>query len=42
LGLEQGGFIPHLDHTFAPDISWENFIYYWEQKSKLFEGRFGA
>ncbi|HUT35887.1 MAG TPA: uroporphyrinogen decarboxylase family protein [Planctomycetota bacterium] len=40
--IEQGGFIPTLDHTFPPDISWANFNYYWEQKSKLLEGRFGA
>jgi len=40
--VEQGGFIPTLDHTFPPDISWANFTYYWEQKQKLLEGRFGA
>jgi len=40
--IEQGGFIPHLDHTFPPDISWANFNYYWEQKAKLLAGRFGA
>ena len=40
--VEEGGFIPHLDHTFPPDISWANFNYYMEQKQKLLEGRFGA
>lgn len=40
--IEQGGFIPHLDHTFPPDISWANFNYYWEQKLRLLEGRLGA
>ena len=33
--LESGGFIPHLDHTFPPDISYENFQYYMELKEKL-------
>jgi len=40
--IETGGFIPTLDHTFPPDISWQNFCYYMEQKGKLLEGRFGA
>ena len=40
--VEEGGFVPHLDHTFPPDISWANFNYYWEQKRKLLEGQFGA
>ena len=39
---EEGGFIPTLDHTFPPDISWANFRHYWEQKQKLLEGRSGA
>jgi uroporphyrinogen decarboxylase len=38
--IENGGFIPTLDHTFPPDISWENFCYYMEQKEKLLEGKF--
>ena len=33
--LESGGFIPHLDHTFPPDISYDNFQYYMELKLKL-------
>ena len=40
--IETGGFIPTLDHTFPPDISWQNFCYYMEQKGRLLEGRFGA
>jgi len=35
--IETGGFIPTLDHTFPPDISWDNFCYYMEQKQKLLE-----
>jgi uroporphyrinogen decarboxylase len=33
--LETGGYIPHLDHAFPPDISYENFLYYLEIKQKL-------
>jgi len=40
--VEEGGFVPHLDHTFPPDISWANFTYYMEEKQKLLEGRFGS
>jgi len=36
--LEQGGYIPHLDHTFPPDISYENFLYYMKLKEKLLRG----
>lgn len=36
--LETGGFIPHLDHTFSPEISYENFLYYLELKEKLIGG----
>ena len=32
---EKGGYIPCLDHTFPPDISYENFLYYMELKEKL-------
>ena len=40
--IDAGGFIPTLDHTFPPDISWRNFCYYMEQKERLLEGSFGA
>jgi uroporphyrinogen decarboxylase len=33
--LEQGGFVPHLDHLVPPDISYDNYCYYVEQKRKL-------
>jgi uroporphyrinogen decarboxylase len=33
--LELGGFIPHIDHTVPPDISYDNFMYYMELKRKL-------
>ena len=37
--VEEGGFIPHVDHTVPPDISWENFIYYMDVKRRLLEGK---
>jgi hypothetical protein len=33
--LDTGGYIPHLDHTFPPDISYESLLYYMELKKKL-------
>ena len=33
--LEQGGYIPHIDHAIDPDISWDNMRYYMELKLKL-------
>lgn len=33
--MESGGYIPFLDHTFSPEISYENFLYYLEVKAKL-------
>jgi hypothetical protein len=33
--LDQGGFIPHLDHLVPPDISFANYMSYLEKKRKL-------
>jgi uroporphyrinogen decarboxylase len=33
--LEQGGYIPHLDHTVHPDVSYADFLYYMDLKRKL-------
>ena len=33
--LEEGGFVPHLDHLVPPDISFDNYLYYRERKKKL-------
>ena len=33
--LDQGGFIPHLDHLVPPDISYKNYCQYLEKKRKL-------
>jgi uroporphyrinogen decarboxylase len=36
--IEEGGFIPTVDHTVPPDISLENFTYSMKQKQKLLRG----
>ncbi|HUU43584.1 MAG TPA: uroporphyrinogen decarboxylase family protein, partial [Planctomycetota bacterium] len=33
--VEQGGYIPHIDHTVPPDVSYEDFMCYLELKLKL-------
>jgi uroporphyrinogen decarboxylase len=33
--MEQGGYIPHLDHLVPPDISYSNYCYYLEKKRNL-------
>jgi len=34
--VEQGGFIPHVDHRVPPDVSYENYIYYLKCKRDTF------
>jgi hypothetical protein len=36
--IEEGGFVPTVDHTVPPDVSWENFQYYMQQKGRLLRG----
>ena len=36
--IEEGGFIPTVDHSVPPDISWPNFQHYLETKQKLLRG----
>jgi uroporphyrinogen decarboxylase len=36
--IEEGGFIPHVDHTVPPDISWDNFFHYMDAKRALLAG----
>ena len=38
--VEDGGFIPTVDHLVPPDVSLENFLYYMQRKQALLEGRF--
>ncbi len=37
--IEEGGFIPTVDHTIPPDVSWDNWRYYVDAKRKLLEGK---
>ncbi|MBE2238956.1 MAG: hypothetical protein IAE81_14290 [Caldilineaceae bacterium] len=37
--IEEGGFIPTVDHTVPPDVSWENFQYYMERKALLLQAK---
>ena len=36
--IDAGGFIPTVDHTVPPDVSWENFCHYMERKRALLGG----
>jgi uroporphyrinogen decarboxylase len=36
--LEEGGFIPTIDHSIPPEVSYDNFCYYLEQKRKAVWG----
>lgn len=40
--IEEGGFIPTVDHTVPPDVSWDNFRYYMDAKIALLRGDFAA
>ncbi len=40
--IEEGGFIPTVDHTVPPDISWDNFRYYMDAKRALLQGDWSA
>ena len=37
--VEEGGFMPTIDHTVPPDISWDNICYYMDAKRRLLEGK---
>lgn len=38
--IEEGGYIPTVDHLVSPDISLENFRYYMKRKIDLLSGKF--
>jgi uroporphyrinogen decarboxylase len=38
--IEEGGFIPTVDHLVPPDVSYDNFCYYMERKTELLRGDF--
>ncbi len=33
--VQQGGYIPTVDHRVPPDVSFENYLYYLEQKKQM-------
>jgi hypothetical protein len=33
--LDQGGYVPHVDHAVPPDVSYADYCYYREKKLKL-------
>jgi uroporphyrinogen decarboxylase len=33
--LDEGGYVPHLDHLVPPDVSYGTFLTYLEAKSRL-------
>jgi len=36
--IREGGYIPAVDHTVPPDVSWANFQYYMDRKMQLLRG----
>jgi uroporphyrinogen decarboxylase len=36
--MEEGGFIPTIDHSVPPDVSLADFMYYLELKRKVLFG----
>ena len=31
----EGGYIPTIDHSIPPDVSFIDFMYYWKRKKQL-------
>jgi uroporphyrinogen decarboxylase len=38
--IEEGGFIPTIDHMMSPEISYQDFLYYIKRKNDLLCGKF--
>ncbi|MFQ6131371.1 MAG: uroporphyrinogen decarboxylase family protein [Armatimonadota bacterium] len=34
--VEEGGYIPHVDHRVPPDVSYDNYLYYLDCKREVF------
>lgn len=34
--VEQGGYVPHVDHRVPPDVTYENYLYYLRKKRETF------
>jgi hypothetical protein len=37
--IQQGGYVPHVDHQVPPDISWSDFRYYREKLNEMIHSR---
>jgi uroporphyrinogen decarboxylase len=37
--IEQGGYIPTIDHSIPPDVSYNNFLYYLDKKRQAIFGQ---
>lgn len=37
--IEKGGYIPWLDHSVPPDVSYDNFLYYMDKLEQLVNGK---
>ena len=37
--VEEGGYIPWLDHSVPPDVSYDNFLYYMDGLNRLCRGQ---
>ncbi|HPS52631.1 MAG TPA: uroporphyrinogen decarboxylase family protein [Phycisphaerae bacterium] len=40
--IEEGGFIPHVDHLVQPGVTLDNFMYYMDCKRALLEGNYAT
>ncbi len=34
--VEEGGYVPHVDHRCPPDVTYENYLYYLKHKREVF------
>ena len=34
--VEDGGYVPHVDHLCPPDVTYENYLYYLKRKREVF------
>lgn len=34
--VEDGGYIPHVDHRCPPDVTYENYLFYLQYKRETF------
>ena len=39
---EEGGYITDVDHSYPPDVSYENYLYHLEAKRKMIERHNGG